>query len=138
MLKRIIIKLQWVGFLFYFPRKNKLLRLFVRIGLKLIFHWFVQTFIFRKSLLLLDTDKFILSNTDTRGAPVSILGYEDNSSFNTTLYFLRVKKLVRVLTTLTVPFYFNLKIKLLCHTSKKKLNMSMSTDQTSWPSWKDL
>ena len=95
-----------------------------------IFHWLAQAFIFLKSLFKLLADKFILLTTensglriDPYGMPDSILDHEDGWPFNTTLCFLSFKKSVRVLKRLPdMSFCFTLK----------------NTDQTSWPSSKDL
>ena len=76
---------------------------------------------------------------DPCGPADSIFDHEDSWPFNTTLCFLSLKKSLRVLKRLPdIPFYFNLKIRHLCHSLSKVLDMSKNTDRTSWLLSKDL
>ena len=79
------------------------------------------------------------SRIDPCGKSYSILDHEDNWQFNTTLSFPNFTISVRVLKRLPeMLFSFNLKIRSLCHTLSQSLDISKNTDQTSWPSSKDL
>ena len=165
----IIIKVQWrVWCLLCLPRKNNLLRLFVRIKVESHFPLNFHSIYFAKvtiqisclQIYIIDYRKkwsivWICCETfwkivyidkknngpriDPCGMPDSILDSEDSWTFNINLCFLRFKKLVRVLKKLPdIPFCFNLKIRPLRHTLSKALDMSKNTDQTSIPSSKDL
>ena len=76
---------------------------------------------------------------DPFGTPVSMLDHEDSRPISTTFWFLSFKKSVRVLQRLPdVPFCFNFKIRPLCHTLSKALDIFNNIDRTSLTLSKDL
>ena len=107
LLKLFLFKLKFSGrcdvFLFYEKKKTSS-HFLLGSGLKVIFHWFAQTFVLRKSLFKLVADTLILSTTEKKirlfmqiknsnkpridpyGMPVSVLDLEDSWPFNITLW----------------------------------------------------